>query len=94
MSAVKGVPVRLSRKARLAFDPVRRQPMLLYPERGLALNPVAHAIVSLCDGSSDRAQIAQRIAERFPEAPPEAVKRDVATFLDELTRRGLLLEAV
>jgi coenzyme PQQ biosynthesis protein PqqD len=42
---------RLAARARLRWDRVDGRYLLLYPERGLALNESAAAILRLCDGS-------------------------------------------
>jgi coenzyme PQQ biosynthesis protein PqqD len=42
---------RLAAGARLRWDRIDGQYLLLYPERGLALNESAAAILRLCDGS-------------------------------------------
>lgn len=84
---------RISKKARLAFDPIRGCPMLLYPERGLALNEVAYALVLMCDGQFCVHEMVESLAERFPEAGAERVAQDALGFLTELHARGLLEEA-
>jgi len=42
---------RLTSRARLKFDSVARQEMLLFPEAALVLNETGAAIVRLCDGA-------------------------------------------
>jgi pyrroloquinoline quinone biosynthesis protein D len=42
---------RLAARARLRWDRIDGRYLLLYPERGLALNESAAAILRLCDGS-------------------------------------------
>jgi pyrroloquinoline quinone biosynthesis protein D len=42
---------RLAARARLRWDRIDGRYLLLYPERGLALNESAAAILQLCDGS-------------------------------------------
>jgi pyrroloquinoline quinone biosynthesis protein E len=80
---------RLASKARLRWDAARRQTMLVWPERGLALNETAAAIVTECDGSRTIAQIVVAIAERF-DAPRERVEADVRALLESLRQRGLV----
>jgi pyrroloquinoline quinone biosynthesis protein E len=63
--------------------------MLLYPERGLALNATSHAIVQMCDGTRTAAEIAGEIRERFTDVPPD-VEAMVAAFLGSLAARGLV----
>ena len=42
---------RLVARARLKFDPIAKQELLLFPEAALALNDTGAAIVRLCDGA-------------------------------------------
>lgn len=82
---------RIAPKARLVFDGTRGKHMLLYPERGLELNTVAHAILSLCDGRNTVDDIVAQLTERFARTEPETVQRDVRAFLAQLSQRGVLL---
>jgi pyrroloquinoline quinone biosynthesis protein D len=72
---------RLAPKARLREDNVRKQTLLLYPERALALNASAAAIVRACGSGRTVAEIAESLA-----APLD----DVVRFLDDLAERGLV----
>lgn len=87
------VRYRLHAKVRVAFDPIRACPMLLYPERGLALNEVAYALVLMCDGEASVAQIVETLSRRFSNVSPRTIELDAMAFLQELRRRGLLEEA-
>ncbi|MET0340982.1 MAG: pyrroloquinoline quinone biosynthesis peptide chaperone PqqD [Polyangiales bacterium] len=82
---------RIASKARLIFDNARGKHMLMYPERGLELNVVAHAILSLCDGRNTVDDIVALLTERFSRTEPETVQRDVRAFLLQLSQRGVLL---
>ncbi|XXZ57513.1 pyrroloquinoline quinone biosynthesis protein PqqE [Sorangium sp. So ce341] len=82
----------LASKARLVRDRASGREILLYPERGLALNPVAAAVAARLDGARTVAEIAAEIAASFASTPPDAVERDVIAFLEELAARGLLEE--
>jgi coenzyme PQQ biosynthesis protein PqqD len=83
-------PLRLAKKARLKFDDRTKRYLLLYPERGLELSDTAAAILDLCDGTRSTGDIAAELCARYPNSDPEAVRADVATFLDQLRRRGLV----
>ena len=48
---------KLAKKARLRFDRHSGGHMLVYPERGLALNETAAEIAKRCDGTRTLAQI-------------------------------------
>ncbi|XXV00332.1 pyrroloquinoline quinone biosynthesis protein PqqE [Sorangium sp. So ce1153] len=90
MSLAPGDRLLLASKARLVRDRSTGREILLYPERGLALNPVAAAVAARLDGTRTVAAIAAEIAATFAAAPPGEVERDVIAFLEELAARGLL----
>lgn len=81
---------RLAARARLQYDRHSQRHLLLYPERGLTLNPSAVAIVRLCDGERSVAEIARRIAAQHVGATQEQVEGDVLAFLESLWQRGLV----
>lgn len=88
--AVTGATVaRLARGVRLREDPVRGQTVLLAPERALALNEIAVAIVKALDGERDLDTIAEDFARQF-EAPKDQVLSDVIAFIREFSDRRLL----
>jgi coenzyme PQQ biosynthesis protein PqqD len=80
---------RLAKRARLKHDRHEDRWMILYPERGLALNPTAAAIAQEIDGTRSVAAIASALAARFA-APPDVVLRDVIAFVTSLRDKGLL----
>lgn len=80
---------RLAAKARLRIDRTTGRTLLLYPERGLALNATGEAVLQLCTGEATVAEIAATLAARHG-AEPEAVLAEVRAFLDGLALRGLL----
>jgi pyrroloquinoline quinone biosynthesis protein D len=77
---------RLSRHARLQWDPVREKQVILMPEGVLALNPTAAAIVALCDGQRSVSAIISTLSEQYNKA----VDEDVLTFLRRLASKRLL----
>ena len=81
---------RLARKASLRYDRFAGNDILLYPERGLSLNPVGAAVVRLCDGGHTVAEIIAALVASFPGAPADEVERDVIAFLERLRERALL----
>lgn len=88
--AVTGATVaRLARGVRLREDPVRGQTVLLAPERALALDEIAVAIVKALDGERDLDTIAADFARQF-EAPQDQVLADVIGFIREFSDRRLL----
>ena len=81
---------RLAAKARLRFDRKSTRYMLLYPERGLVLNPTAADIVQLCTGEYTVGAIVERLTEKYATQPREAIEQEVMTFLDVMAARGLV----
>jgi coenzyme PQQ biosynthesis protein PqqD len=81
---------RLAPKVRLRFDAKSERFMLLYPERGMELNPTAADIVQLCTGELTVAEIVARLTEKYAPQPPATIEREVIQFLDALADRGLV----
>jgi pyrroloquinoline quinone biosynthesis protein E len=81
---------RLASKARLVRDRTSGREMLLYPERGLALNAVAAAVTRRLDGARTVATIAAQVAAELVDAPADTVEGDVLAFLEELSKRALI----
>ena len=79
------VPV-LWRLARLEFDPVRQQRVLLYPEGVVLLNETGAAILDLCDGRRSIAAIAAALEERYHRD----VVADVIEYVSRLAERELI----
>ena len=78
---------RLSDKARLKWDAVRGQHMLLFPEGVLALNPTAQAVLELCDGQRTVADIVAVLVERYKS---DAIDGDVKQILQRLAGKNLV----
>ena len=81
---------RLWRLARLSFDPVRDQPVLLYPEGAMLLNGTGAAILELCDGQRTLAEIAGELGARYGGADLLA---DVTDYLNTLEAREMVRDA-
>jgi coenzyme PQQ biosynthesis protein PqqD len=79
------VPV-LWRLARLDFDPVRQQRILLYPEGVVLLNNTGGAILELCDGHRSIGDVAAILQEQYHRD----VTADVIDYLSQLTERELI----
>jgi pyrroloquinoline quinone biosynthesis protein D len=80
---------RLWRLARLNFDTVRQQHVLLYPEGTVLLNPTGAAILELCDGQRSIATIARILGERYNCD----VIDDVTEYLSQLAERELVRDS-
>lgn len=78
----------LWRLARIDFDRVRNQHVLLYPEGAVMLNDTGAAILQLCDGARSVASIASILGERYKAD----VLTDVTEYLSQLADRELIRE--
>lgn len=76
----------LWRLARLSFDPVRQQRVLLYPEGAVLLNETGAAILELCDGHHSIATIVQMLGERYHYD----VMADVTDYLSQFAEKELI----
>jgi coenzyme PQQ biosynthesis protein PqqD len=85
-----GTRPRLAAKARLRWDRKAERWMLLYPERGLVLNPTAADVVQLCTGEHTVDTIVEKLAEKYTTQPREALEQEIVTFLGRLAERGLV----
>jgi pyrroloquinoline quinone biosynthesis protein D len=82
---------RLAAKARLRYDRKAERYMLLYPEKGLVLNPTGADIVQLCTGENTVGGIVDQLAAKYGRDAP-AIEREVVDFLAALAERSLLQE--
>jgi len=76
----------LWRLARIEFDSVRQQHVLLYPEGTVLLNATGAAILELCDGQRSVEAIAGILGERYHCD----VLADVTEYLSQLAERELI----
>lgn len=76
----------LWRLARVTFDPVRAQNVLLYPEGTMFLNDTGAAILELCDGRRTIHDIAAILGERYQCD----VLADVTEYLSQLADREVI----
>lgn len=84
--------LRLAAKARLRFDRKESRYMLLYPERGLALNTTAADVLQLCTGERTVQDIIEELARRYGHEAA-AVEPEVMSFLTTMADRGLVQDA-
>ncbi len=84
---------RLTQKARLKWDGRENRYLLLYPERGLALSDTASQILKLCDGAHPVEAIVDELARTRPNTDREIIATDVASFLDQMRKRGIVRES-
>jgi pyrroloquinoline quinone biosynthesis protein D len=81
---------RLAARARLKFDSIAQQQMLLFPEAALLLNETGAAIVRLCDGARSIDEIIDDLVKTFRGADRETLRLEVEKFLASIRARGLL----
>lgn len=86
-----GTRVRLAPKARLQFDRRSGRHILLYPERGLTLNPTAAEIAEMCRDEVAVGAIIERLSTASPDDARSRIEADVLAFLAALEDRGLLV---
>ena len=80
---------RLVTGARLRYDEVREEHLLLVPEGAVRLNPTAAEVLGLCDGDRSLEDIIVAMTERYHGSD---VSDDVRELVDGMTQRGLLVD--
>ena len=83
---------KLAPKTKLRLDPKTGKYILLYPEKGLLLNPTGAAILKLCDGQRSLSEIIGTLALEF-QSDPDVLRPEVLGFMQGLLDRGLLQAA-
>jgi len=79
---------RLASKARLRVDPLTGQTLVVYPERGLALNETGAEILGLCNGERRVGDIIAALSAKHGANP--ALADEVRDFLQKLADKNLL----
>jgi pyrroloquinoline quinone biosynthesis protein D len=81
---------RLMTGARLRYDEVREEHVLLVPEGAVRLNPTAAEVLELCDGERSLDDIVGTLSARYEGADLDA---DVRELVDAMAQRGLVVDA-
>jgi pyrroloquinoline quinone biosynthesis protein D len=81
---------RLVTGARLRYDEVREEHLLLVPEGAVRLNPTAAQVLELCDGERSLDDIVGVLAVRYDSAD---LHDDVRGLIDAMALRGLVVDA-
>jgi pyrroloquinoline quinone biosynthesis protein D len=81
---------RLVTGARLRYDEVRQEHVLLIPEGVVRLNPTAAEVLALCDGERSLDDIVGELCARYAGAD---VRGDVRELVDAMAQRGLVVDA-
>jgi len=81
---------RLVTGARLRYDEVREEHLLLVPEGAVRLNPSAAQVLELCDGERTVDDIVDLLSARYDGADLGA---DIRELVDGMAEKGLLVDA-
>ena len=81
---------RLATGARLRYDDVREEHLLLIPEGAVRLNPTAAEVLELCDGERSLDEIVASLSERYQGAD---LRDDVVELIDGMAQKGLVVDA-
>ena len=81
---------RLVTGARLRYDEVREEHLLLIPEGVVRLNPTAAEVLELCDGERSLDDIVGALSARYGGADLGA---DVHELVGAMAQRGLVVDA-
>jgi pyrroloquinoline quinone biosynthesis protein D len=76
--------------ARLTYDEVRGEHVLLVPEGLVRLNPTAAEVLELCDGERSFDEIVSALSARYDGFD---LRDDVRELVDAMTQRGLVIDA-
>jgi pyrroloquinoline quinone biosynthesis protein D len=76
--------------ARLRYDEVREEHVLLIPEGAVRLNPTAAEVLELCDGERSLDEIVGALSARYDGAD---VRDDVLELVEAMAQRGLVVDA-
>jgi pyrroloquinoline quinone biosynthesis protein D len=81
---------RLVTGARLRYDEVREEHLLLIPEGVVRLNPTAAEVLELCDGERSVDEIVDALSARYDGAD---LRDDVRELIDAMAQKGLVVDA-
>jgi coenzyme PQQ biosynthesis protein PqqD len=81
---------RLVTGARLRYDEVREEHVLLVPEGVVRLNRTAAEVLELCDGERSLDDIVGALSARYEGLD---LRMDVEALVDGMTQRGLVVDA-
>ena len=81
---------RLVTGARLRYDEVREEHLLLIPEGAVRLNRTAAEVLELCDGERSLDEIVGALSERYDGSD---LRDDVQGLVDGMAQRGLVVDA-
>jgi pyrroloquinoline quinone biosynthesis protein D len=79
----------LPRHIKLRYDTVRNRWTILAPERVFSPDPVALAVLQLCDGQRTVDEIAQELTSNYG-APKAQILSDIIEMLQDLVDKGVV----
>jgi len=82
---------KLPRHAKMRFDKPRDKWIILAPERVFELDEIAYEVVSLCDGERSLIDLVDVLADKFDQAPRDAIHQDVTAMLQGLADKGFIV---
>jgi pyrroloquinoline quinone biosynthesis protein D len=80
----------LAAHVRLQIDPVSNDPVLLFSEGVLVLNPTAHDIVLHCNGKTRIEEIVTALSDEY-EVDKATIQADALECLTDLLARNLIV---
>ncbi|MGA2926940.1 MAG: pyrroloquinoline quinone biosynthesis peptide chaperone PqqD [Solirubrobacteraceae bacterium] len=80
---------RLATGARLRYDEVREEHVLLVPEGAVLLNRTAAEVLELCDGERSLDEIAGALSARYDGAD---LRDDVRGLVGAMASKGLVVD--
>jgi pyrroloquinoline quinone biosynthesis protein D len=81
---------RLATGARLRYDEVREEHLLLVPEGAVRLNATGAEVLELCDGERSLDEIVGVLAARYGGSD---LSDDVRGLIDAMAQKGLVVDA-
>jgi pyrroloquinoline quinone biosynthesis protein D len=79
----------LPRHIKMRHDAARDRWIILAPERVFTPDPIAVAVLQLCDGARSLEAIATELAETY-NAPQDQILADITALLQELADKGVV----
>ncbi len=80
---------KFPRGVRLKHDEARQEWVLLAPERLIKCDPIAAAVLQLCDGKRSLSEIVRLLASQF-NADAAIIERDVTALLQGLSDKKMV----
>jgi pyrroloquinoline quinone biosynthesis protein D len=81
---------RLAPHMKLRLDKARDSWTIQAPERSFMLDPIAHQVVSRCDGIATVGAVVEDLCRTFPDAPPDVIEADVVKMIQDLADKSVL----